>query len=143
MPRDLVVFAATPDPQPLAPLSAPRFQPHVNHHTSPPAHVSRTTDPPRTTIMSLPPNQSLYLTNLPDKLLKRDLRLSLYTLFSTYGVVLDVVALKTPKCRGQAHVVFRDIAAATQAMRALQAFVFFGKPMVRCNGILVQGDGME
>lgn len=31
---------------------------------------------------------------------------------------------------GQAHVVFRDIQTATQAMRALQSFEFFGKEMV-------------
>jgi U2 small nuclear ribonucleoprotein B'' len=54
----------------------------------------------------------------------------LYTLFSTYGTVLDVVAMRTDKMRGQAHVVFRDIQASTQAMRALQGFDFFGKEMV-------------
>ena len=74
---------------------------------------------------------SLYLTNLPDKLQKADLRLSLYTLFSTYGPVLDVVALSRGKMRGQAHVAFRDVQASTQAMRALQGFDFFGKEMVR------------
>jgi RNA recognition motif-containing protein len=78
-----------------------------------------------------PPNQTLYITNLPSsKIQKSDLRISLYTLFSTYGPVLDVVALRTMKMRGQAHVVFRDIQTATQAMRALQGFEFFGKEMV-------------
>ncbi|KAJ5083820.1 U1 small nuclear ribonucleoprotein A [Penicillium angulare] len=76
-----------------------------------------------------PPNQTLYCTNLPDKLRKYDLRLSLYTLFSTYGTVLDVVAMKTSKMRGQAHIVFKDVQASTQAMRALQGFEFFGKEM--------------
>jgi len=52
-------------------------------------------------------------------------------LFATYGVILDVVALKTPKMRGQAHIVFRDLDASTQAMRALQSFTFFDKNMVR------------
>src|SRR4051794_7647856 len=33
------------------------------------------------------------------------------------------------KMRGQAHVVFRDVHASTQAMRELQNFDFFGKPM--------------
>lgn len=45
--------------------------------------------------------------------------------------MLDVVALKTAKMRGQAHVVYRDTQASTQAMRALQGFDFFGKEMVR------------
>lgn len=52
-------------------------------------------------------------------------------LFSTYGPVLDVVALKTTKMRGQAHIVFRDMQAATQAMRALEGFSFLGKELVR------------
>ena len=51
-------------------------------------------------------------------------------LFSTYGTVLDVVAMKTKKMRGQAHIVFKDVQASTQAMRALQGFEFFGKQMV-------------
>ncbi|KAE8376840.1 RNA-binding domain-containing protein [Aspergillus bertholletiae] len=75
------------------------------------------------------PNQTLYCANLPDKLPKYDLRLSLYMLFSTYGTVLDVVAMKTKKMRGQAHIVFKDVQASTQAMRALQGFDFFGKQM--------------
>ncbi|PGH10815.1 hypothetical protein AJ80_07366 [Polytolypa hystricis UAMH7299] len=75
------------------------------------------------------PNQTLYCTNLPDKLKKPDLRMALYMLFSTYGTVLDVVTMRTEKMRGQAHVVFRDIQASTQAMRALQGFDFFGKEM--------------
>jgi len=52
-------------------------------------------------------------------------------LFSTYGPVLDIVALKNMKMRGQAHIVFRDTQASSQAMRALQDFEFFGKRMVR------------
>ncbi|EPE35510.1 RNA-binding, RBD [Glarea lozoyensis ATCC 20868] len=76
------------------------------------------------------PNQSLYITNIPgNKIQKQDIRRSLYTLFSTYGPVLDVVALRTVKMRGQAHVVYRDVQTATQAMRALQGFEFFGLEM--------------
>ena len=74
---------------------------------------------------------SLYVTNLPSaKIQKHDLRLSLYTIFTTYGPVLDVVALKTTKMRGQAHIVFRDVQTASQAMRELQGFNFFGREMV-------------
>lgn len=86
--------------------------------------------PHQSTAPPLPPNQTLYLQNLNDKIRKPDLRTELYTLFSTYGVVLDVNALKTMKGRGQAHITFRDVSAATQAMRALQGFEFFGKEMV-------------
>ncbi|EFR01753.1 U1 small nuclear ribonucleoprotein A [Nannizzia gypsea CBS 118893] len=75
------------------------------------------------------PNQTLYCTNLPDKIKKPDLRTALYTLFSTYGAVLDVVAMRSKGMRGQAHIVFRDVQTSTQAMRALQGFDFFGKEM--------------
>lgn len=51
-------------------------------------------------------------------------------LFSTYGPVLDVVALKTMKMRGQAHIVFRDVQAATQAMRSLDGQEFLGRKLV-------------
>lgn len=56
--------------------------------------------------------------------------MALYMLFATYGPVLDVVTMRTAKMRGQAHIVFRDVQASTQAMRALQGFEFGGKEMV-------------
>lgn len=91
--------------------------------------------PPPSTIPkkpeSIPPNQTLYVRGVPSaKIQKEDLRTALYLLFSTYGPVLDVVALKTMKMRGQAHIVFRDIQTATQAMRALDGFEFLGEKIV-------------
>lgn len=83
---------------------------------------------------TFPPNQTLYITNLPSsKIQKSDLRVALYMLYSTYGPVLDVVALRTTKMRGQAHIVFRDAQTATQAMRATQGFEFFGREMVSAS----------
>ncbi|CAI6341495.1 unnamed protein product [Periconia digitata] len=76
---------------------------------------------------TLPPNRTLYVRNIYTRIPKDDTKRSLYMLFATYGVVLDVVALKTHQMRGQAHVVFRDMDAATQAMRALNDFEFFGR----------------
>ncbi|KAJ2987520.1 hypothetical protein NUW58_g4462 [Xylaria curta] len=86
---------------------------------------------PATRTPNIPPNQTLYVTNLPSaKINKGDLKTALYLLFSTYGPVLDVVALKTAKMRGQAHIAFRDTHAATQAMRSLDGFQFLGKELV-------------
>lgn len=77
------------------------------------------------------------MTNLPSsKIKKADLRTALYMLFSTYGPVLDVNALKTMPMRGQAHIVFRDVQTSTQAMRALDGQTFLGREMVR---VLVYG----
>ncbi|UQC80615.1 RNA recognition domain-containing protein [Colletotrichum lupini] len=81
-------------------------------------------------VATVAPNQTLYVTNLPsNKIQKADLRTELYLLFSTYGPVLDIVAMKTMKMRGQAHITFRDIQTATQAMRSLEGFEFLGRPL--------------
>jgi RNA recognition motif-containing protein len=89
-----------------------------------------TSTAPSGTSASVVPNQSLYIQNLPEKLQKSDLRRNLYMLFSTYGPVIDITALKTPKMRGQAHILFRDINSAQLAMRNLNNTDFFGREMV-------------
>ena len=74
---------------------------------------------------------SLYITNLPSsKIQKQDLRRAIYLLFSTYGSVLDVVALKTMKMRGQAHVAFKDVQSAKWAMQELQGYELLGHQIV-------------
>ena len=45
--------------------------------------------------------------------------------------------------RGQAHVAFRDVQASTQAMRALQAFDFFGKEMVGPASVSLTSHGIH
>ncbi|RMZ82808.1 hypothetical protein DV737_g1881, partial [Chaetothyriales sp. CBS 132003] len=84
------------------------------------------------------PNQTLYVKNLNDKIHKTELKRALYMLFSTYGSVLDIitqrVGARKQSMRGQAHVVFRDVHTATQAMRSLQAFELFSKKMVIVYG---------
>merc|ERR1712070_1052358 len=58
-----------------------------------------------------------------------ELKCCLTELFGTYGEVIDIIAFGSLKKKGQAFVVFRDISCATNAMRALQGFVFLDKPM--------------
>ena len=65
-----------------------------------------------------------------------ELRETLYAYFSQFGTIMDVVAMKTPKNKGQAFVVFKDIVTASNAMRESQDFVFFGKKMVRADYLL-------
>ncbi|XP_052186744.1 U2 small nuclear ribonucleoprotein B'' [Diospyros lotus] len=77
----------------------------------------------------IPPNQTIYIKNLNEKVKKEELKRSLYGLFSQYGRILDVVALKTPKLRGQAWVVFSEVTAASNAVRQMQNFPFYDKPM--------------
>ncbi|KAJ4466546.1 hypothetical protein J3R30DRAFT_3311057 [Lentinula aciculospora] len=75
------------------------------------------------------PNSTLYVNNLNDKVHKDELRLQLLALFTTYGKVIDVVASKGPKMKGQAFLVFNDLAGATTAMRACEGMIFYDKPM--------------
>ncbi|CAH1447004.1 unnamed protein product [Lactuca virosa] len=77
----------------------------------------------------IPPNQTIYVKNLNEKVKKEELKRSLYALFSQYGRILDVVALKTTKLRGQAWVVFSEVTAASNAVRQMQNFPFYEKPM--------------
>jgi U2 small nuclear ribonucleoprotein B'' len=76
----------------------------------------------------------------PAPLPKRSQRLSdaravmkqtLRALFKTYGDVLDVVAHKNLRMRGQAFVSFPDAELAAKARREVNAFPLYGKPMVR------------
>jgi len=76
------------------------------------------------------PNTTLYLNNLNDKVNKEELKSQLFALFNTYGKIIDIVASKNQKMRGQAFLVFTDLAGATSAMRACEGMVFYDKPLV-------------
>jgi RNA recognition motif-containing protein len=109
--------------------------------------------------MDVPPNQTIYVGNLYEKLPKEgmnyvtfifscelckiydvrnadrndltaELKKCMYAMFSQFGRIVDVVALKTLRLRGQAWVVFSDVSAATNALRTMQGFPFFDKPIV-------------
>jgi U2 small nuclear ribonucleoprotein B'' len=80
---------------------------------------------------STQPNTTLYINNLNDKVNKNEIRSQLYALFTTYGKLIDVVATKTPKMRGQAFLVFTDLPSATAALRACDGMIFYNKPLVR------------
>lgn len=77
----------------------------------------------------VPPNQTLYVNNLNEKIKIPELKETLLELFSTYGEVIDVVAAGALKRKGQAFVVYRDISCATNALRALQGFALLDKQM--------------
>ncbi|PBK72691.1 RNA-binding domain-containing protein [Armillaria solidipes] len=75
------------------------------------------------------PNVTLYINNLNDKVNKDELRTQLFALFTTYGKLVDIVASKSPAMRGQAFLVFTDLAGATAALRACEGMMFYDKPM--------------
>ncbi|KAG5278316.1 hypothetical protein AALO_G00097610 [Alosa alosa] len=79
--------------------------------------------------MDIRPNHTIYINNVNDKIKKEELKRALYLLFSQFGQILDIVAMKTMKMRGQSFVVFKELASATNALRQLQGFPFYNKPM--------------
>jgi RNA recognition motif-containing protein len=79
--------------------------------------------------MEIPPNNTLYVNNLNEKIKTEEIKKSLYAIFSQFGVILDILAKKSLKMRGQAFVVFKEISSATNALRAMQGFPFYNKPM--------------
>lgn len=79
--------------------------------------------------MSMHPNHTIYINNLNEKIKKDELKKSLYAIFSQFGQILDIVAIKTLKMRGQAFVIFKEINSAANALRSMQGFPFYDKPM--------------
>jgi RNA recognition motif-containing protein len=75
------------------------------------------------------PNHTIYINNLNEKVKKEELKKSLYAIFSQFGPIADIVALKTLRLRGQAWVIFKEINSATNALRSMQGFPFYDKPM--------------
>jgi hypothetical protein len=55
--------------------------------------------------MNILPSPTLYLQGLNDKIKKNDLKTLLYHLFTSHGRIVDVVALRTLKLRGQVSII--------------------------------------
>ncbi|KAJ8749553.1 hypothetical protein K2173_026202 [Erythroxylum novogranatense] len=75
------------------------------------------------------PNMTIYINNLNEKIKIDELKKSLNAVFSQFGKIVEILAFKTLKHKGQAWVVFEDVQSATSAMRQMQSFPFYDKPM--------------
>lgn len=75
------------------------------------------------------PNATLYVSNIDWKIKKPILRRALHTLFSRHGKVTEIITLRKQGLRGQAWIIFSNVATATAALQAEQNFTFFGKNM--------------
>lgn len=75
------------------------------------------------------PNETLYIRNLEEGIKLPILKKGLEAVFSTYGPILDLVAHKNIRMRGQAFVVFEDAKTAERALTEVQGFSLFEKPM--------------
>eukprot|EP00929_Paragymnodinium_shiwhaense_P001492 TRINITY_DN101715_c0_g1_i1.p2 TRINITY_DN101715_c0_g1~~TRINITY_DN101715_c0_g1_i1.p2 ORF type:complete len:274 (-),score=70.31 TRINITY_DN101715_c0_g1_i1:89-910(-) len=80
-------------------------------------------------IENLPPNQTVYVNNLNDKINVETLKKSLREVFAAFGGIIDIIAMKSLKRRGQAWIIFKEQSSATNALKSLQGFPFYNKPM--------------
>ncbi len=73
----------------------------------------------------------IYVRNLNEKVKIPELKAKLREEFSPYGNVLDVIAHKNLRMRGQAFVVFSSVSEATKAQEALStgSHELFGQPI--------------
>ena len=66
-----------------------------------------------------------------DVLFLTELKKSLYAIFSQFGQILDILVAINLKMKGQAFVIFKEVNSASNALRSMQGFPFYDKPMVR------------
>uniref|UniRef100_A0A6N2N1E8 RRM domain-containing protein n=1 Tax=Salix viminalis TaxID=40686 RepID=A0A6N2N1E8_SALVM len=74
-------------------------------------------------------NMTIYINNLNEKIKIDELKKALHAVFSQFGKILEILAFKTLKHKGQAWVIFEDVKSASNAMRQMQSFPFYDKPM--------------
>ena len=75
-------------------------------------------------------NQNPQVRNLEERIKIDELKEALMEIFSEYGNIVDLVAKKNLKAKGQAFIVFEDKESAERAVKEVQGFELFEKPML-------------
>ncbi|QPH04517.1 hypothetical protein C2857_001591 [Epichloe festucae Fl1] len=75
------------------------------------------------------PISTVYVQNLEERIKTQQLSETLKTIFSEFGTIIDIVAKKNLRAKGQAFIVYDDPTSATDAIDELQGFELFDKPM--------------
>jgi len=69
----------------------------------------------------------VYASNLEERIKITDLVESLRELFAEYGNIVDVIAKKSLKRRGQAFIIYDNVESAQSAIDEINGFEIFGK----------------
>eukprot|EP00644_Phytophthora_capsici_P016860 jgi/Phyca11/12425/fgenesh1_pm.PHYCAscaffold_121_\ len=77
----------------------------------------------------VPPNHTIYLNNLNDKIKTDRMKATLYATLSQHGKILEIVMGRARRLRGQAWVTFNDIPSASNALRSVNGSTLFDKPV--------------
>ncbi len=67
--------------------------------------------------------------NLEERIKIDQLKEALTEIFSEYGEIIDIIAKKNLKAKGQAFIVFENVESAQKAIDEVQGFELFEKPM--------------
>ncbi|GER27039.1 U1 small nuclear ribonucleoprotein A [Striga asiatica] len=97
-------------------------------------------------VAELPANNTIYINNLNEEIEHDALKESLHAVFSQFGKILEVLAFETLNHRGQAWVVFENVSSATNALRQMQGFSLYDKPMriqyaIKESDVIAKADG--
>jgi len=78
------------------------------------------------------------------------LKKALEAVFKEYGEILEIIAHRNLRMRGQAFVVFKEVESATKAIQEVQGFPLFDKPMSLSYGrsksdatVIMEGGDLE
>lgn len=94
---------------------------------------------PPTQDMTIPPNQTIYINNINDKVKLPELKENLRSMFKQFGEIREIVAMSSFWRRGQAWIVFASVESATKAIQGMQGFVYHGQPL-RINYSVTKSD---
>ena len=72
-------------------------------------------------------SQTLYVNNLCEKVGINELKRSLYTIFSSYGTILEIRANKSLKRKGQAWITYQNLDSAVSAKKMLDKYFLFDR----------------
>merc|ERR1719399_676193 len=106
---------------PGAPGGAPGPVPGA---VNPPGAVNGTAAPPAGEA-----SLTLYVNNLNDKIHPDTLSKNLREVFGAFGEIQDLICMKSIRRRGQSWIVFKELSASAAALKALQGFPFYNKPI--------------
>lgn len=76
------------------------------------------------------PGNTVYVKNLNDRIQLPQLLSGLREIFEDYGEIVDIIAKKNLKAKGQAFVVYKNQNAAARAIQDVNGFELFAKPVV-------------
>lgn len=90
---------------------------------------TESTDQAGQQLAEIAPKHTIYINNLNDKIKFEPMKQSLHGAFSQFGPIVDIVMRKSYRLRGQAFIIFKDVESAAKAMRVMQGFVFYDRPL--------------